>query len=119
GAGERPEPPGEGAARGRRRRGRAAAHRARARADRREPAARGGPPGHQSQHAAEEADGARDPHPTRQQVTLPSRLYVVVDPLDTGRDPVALARAVLAGGARLVQLRSKTVATGELLRQAA
>ena len=51
-------------------------------------------------------------------MTLPSRLYVIIDPLDTGRNPVELTRAVLAGGARLVQLRSKTVATGELLRQA-
>ncbi len=51
-------------------------------------------------------------------MTLPSRLYVIVDPLDTGRDPVDLTRAVLAGGARLVQLRSKTVATAELLKQA-
>jgi thiamine-phosphate diphosphorylase len=49
---------------------------------------------------------------------LPSRLYVIVDPLDTGRDPIELTRAVLAGGARLVQLRLKNVATGELLRQA-
>lgn len=49
---------------------------------------------------------------------LPSRLYVIVDPLDTGRDPVELVRGVLAGGAKLLQLRLKHVATGELLRQA-
>jgi thiamine-phosphate pyrophosphorylase len=49
-------------------------------------------------------------------VTLPSRLYAIVDPLETGRDPIALTRAMLAGGARLLQLRLKRVATGELLR---
>ena len=52
-------------------------------------------------------------------MTLPSRLYVIVDPLDTGRDPVALARGALAGGARLLQLRQKRVATGELCSTAA
>ena len=36
---------------------------------------------------------------------LPARLYLIVDPLDTGRDPLTLARAMLAGGARLLQLR--------------
>ena len=51
-------------------------------------------------------------------MTLPSRLYVIIDPLDTGRDPLALTRAVLAGGARLLQLRLKTTATGELLATA-
>jgi thiamine-phosphate pyrophosphorylase len=39
-------------------------------------------------------------------VVLPP-LYAIVDPLDTGRDPVALAEALLAGGARLLQLRLK------------
>lgn len=34
-------------------------------------------------------------------------LYAIVDPLDTGRDPVELARAMLAGGATLLQLRLK------------
>jgi thiamine-phosphate pyrophosphorylase len=34
-------------------------------------------------------------------------LYAIVDPLDTGRDPVALADALLAGGARVLQLRLK------------
>ncbi len=38
---------------------------------------------------------------------LPSRLYLIVDPLDTGRDPLTLAQAMLAGGARLLQLRLK------------
>ena len=42
-------------------------------------------------------------------------LYVIVDPLDTGRDPVALAEAFLAGGARLLQLRLKAVSPRELL----
>ena len=52
-------------------------------------------------------------------MTLPSRLYAIVDPLDTGRDPLVLARAMLAGGARLLQRRLKTAATGELLRASA
>jgi len=51
-------------------------------------------------------------------VTLPSRLYAIVDPLDTGRDPIVLARAMLAGGARLLQLRLKATATGALLETA-
>lgn len=51
-------------------------------------------------------------------MTLPQRLYLIVDPLDTGRDPLALARAMLGGGARLLQLRLKGVATGELLATA-
>jgi thiamine-phosphate pyrophosphorylase len=51
-------------------------------------------------------------------VTLPQRLYAIVDPLDTGRDPIALARAMLAGGARLLQLRLKSTATGALLATA-
>ena len=50
--------------------------------------------------------------------TLPSRLYLIIDPLDTGRDPLALTRAMLAGGARLLQLRLKTTATGDLLATA-
>ncbi len=60
-------------------------------------------------------DRPRDPDPARRQMTLASRLYLIVDPLDTGRDPVDLARAMLAGGARLLQLRMKTGATRELL----
>ena len=47
-----------------------------------------------------------------------SRLYLIVDPLDTGRDPVAIARAMLAGGARLLQLRMKRAATGDLFATA-
>lgn len=42
-------------------------------------------------------------------------LYAIVDPLDTGRAPVELALAMLAGGARLLQLRLKTATSGELL----
>jgi thiamine-phosphate pyrophosphorylase len=49
---------------------------------------------------------------------LPSRVYFIVDPLDTGRDPVALAEAMLAGGARVLQLRLKNVATGALVETA-
>jgi len=51
-------------------------------------------------------------------VTLPSRLYAIVDPLDTGRDPLDLARAMLDGGARLLQLRLRSSATGALLATA-
>ncbi len=50
--------------------------------------------------------------------TLP-RVYCIVDPLDTGRDPVVLARAMLAGGARLLQLRLKNVPSGTLVDVAA
>jgi thiamine-phosphate pyrophosphorylase len=45
-------------------------------------------------------------------------LYAIVDPLDTGRDPVALAAALLAGGARLLQLRWKAAHPRELLAAA-
>lgn len=44
------------------------------------------------------------------------RLYAIVDPLDTGRDPVALAAAMLAGGARLLQLRLKDAPAREVYR---
>jgi len=47
-----------------------------------------------------------------------SPLYAIVDPLDTERDPVALADAMLAGGARLLQLRLKAATSRELLRVA-
>ena len=50
-------------------------------------------------------------------VRLPP-LYAIVDPLDTERDPVALADAMLAGGARLLQLRLKAATSRELLRVA-
>jgi len=43
------------------------------------------------------------------------RLYAIVDPLDTGRDPVALAEMMLAAGARLLQLRRKGASSRELL----
>ena len=46
-------------------------------------------------------------------------LYAIVDPLDTGRDPVALAAAFLEGGARLLQLRLKHATPRELLAAAA
>jgi thiamine-phosphate pyrophosphorylase len=45
-------------------------------------------------------------------------LYAIVDPLDTGRDPAALAAALLRGGARLVQLRWKGASARELLAAA-
>ena len=43
------------------------------------------------------------------------RLYAIVDPLDTGHDPVALAAALLAGGARCLQLRWKPAAPRDVL----
>ncbi len=46
-------------------------------------------------------------------------LYAIVDPLDTGRDPVALAAILLAGGARLLQLRLKDATPRALLAAAA
>jgi thiamine-phosphate pyrophosphorylase len=49
---------------------------------------------------------------------LPS-LYAIVDPLDTGRQPLDLARALLAGGARLLQLRLKTATAREVWAAAA
>ncbi len=42
-------------------------------------------------------------------------LCAIVDPLDTGRSPVELALAMLAGGARLLQLRLKGENAGEML----
>jgi thiamine-phosphate pyrophosphorylase len=47
-------------------------------------------------------------------VTLPP-LYAIVDPLDTGRDPVALGEALLTGGARFLQLRLKDATDRALL----
>jgi thiamine-phosphate pyrophosphorylase len=49
--------------------------------------------------------------------TLPA-LYAIVDPLDTGRSPAAVAAAFLAGGARLLQLRWKAASARELLAAA-
>lgn len=46
------------------------------------------------------------------------RLYAIVDPLDTGRSPVALAQALLEGGARLLQLRMKGATAREILAAA-
>lgn len=46
------------------------------------------------------------------------RLYAIVDPLDTGRDPVELAGAFLAGGARCLQLRLKDAPAREVLAAA-
>ena len=45
-------------------------------------------------------------------------LYAIVDPLDTGRDPVALAAALLEGGAGLLQLRLKDGTSREMLTAA-
>jgi thiamine-phosphate diphosphorylase len=45
-------------------------------------------------------------------------LYAIVDPLDTGRTPVDLAVALLAGGARVLQLRLKNAPARELLEVA-
>jgi len=46
------------------------------------------------------------------------RLYAIVDPLDTGRAPQALAAALLDGGARLLQLRLKDAPARVLLEEA-
>jgi thiamine-phosphate pyrophosphorylase len=43
------------------------------------------------------------------------RLYAIIDPLDTGRSPTALAAALLAGGARCLQLRWKPAAPRDVL----
>src|SRR5262245_16495213 len=45
-------------------------------------------------------------------------LYAIVDPLDTGRTPVFLAKAFLAGGASCLQLRLKGATSRELLAAA-
>jgi thiamine-phosphate pyrophosphorylase len=45
-------------------------------------------------------------------------LYAIVDPLDTGRTPQDLAAALLAGGARLLQLRLKDASSRDLLAAA-
>src|SRR5438094_7072150 len=45
-------------------------------------------------------------------------LYAIVDPLDTGRDPAALAAALLRGGARILQLRWPGASARELLAAA-
>jgi thiamine-phosphate pyrophosphorylase len=46
------------------------------------------------------------------------RLYAIVDPLDTGRSPIALAAALLAGGARCLQLRWKPAGARDVLEAA-
>lgn len=52
---------------------------------------------------------------------LPSRLYAILD-IDVARDrglaPLAVCDAWLAAGVRLIQVRAKTLATGELLELA-
>jgi thiamine-phosphate pyrophosphorylase len=45
-------------------------------------------------------------------------LYAIVDPLDTGRSPLEHAATLLAGGARLLQLRLKDASSRELLAAA-
>jgi thiamine-phosphate pyrophosphorylase len=50
-------------------------------------------------------------------LVLPA-LYAIVDPLDTGRAPVELAAALLAGGARVLQLRLKGSSGRETLEVA-
>ena len=45
-------------------------------------------------------------------------LYAIVDPLDTGRTPIELASAYLAGGARLLQLRLKGASSRNLYETA-
>ena len=50
-------------------------------------------------------------------IRLPA-LYAIVDPLDTDRSPLALAGAILAGGARLLQLRLKDASSRTLYETA-
>jgi thiamine-phosphate pyrophosphorylase len=50
---------------------------------------------------------------------LPSRLYAIADPAAADRDVVDLLRQMLAGGARVVQMRWKGAAAGPLLAAAA
>jgi thiamine-phosphate pyrophosphorylase len=50
-------------------------------------------------------------------LALPA-LYAIVDPLDTGRGPIELAAALLAGGARVLQLRLKSSSGREMLEVA-
>lgn len=45
-------------------------------------------------------------------------LYAIVDPLDTGRSALDLAATMLAGGARVLQLRLKDATAAELLGMA-
>jgi thiamine-phosphate pyrophosphorylase len=45
-------------------------------------------------------------------------LYAIVDPLDTDRSPLVLAGAILAGGARLLQLRLKDASSRTLYETA-
>ena len=46
-------------------------------------------------------------------------LYAILDPEQTkGRDPETVLRGLLEGGAKLVQLRAKTMAPGDFLRLA-
>jgi len=47
-----------------------------------------------------------------------SPLYLIVDPLELGVVPRELARQALAGGASIIQLRWKSVATRDLLAEA-
>jgi thiamine-phosphate pyrophosphorylase len=50
---------------------------------------------------------------------VPRGLYVLIDPVACrGRDPVAIARQALAGGARLIQWRDKLRDKGEQLEDA-
>src|SRR5262249_39722325 len=84
----------------------------------------GGHAGDQSQYAPQEDHGARHSHPARRRrlarvtrLALPP-LYLIVDPLDTGRSPIDLAASLVSGGARVLQLRLKTAPVGELLAAA-
>ena len=49
---------------------------------------------------------------------LPSRLYAIADPGPSGADVVELAARILAGGARILQLRWKDASTAELVAAA-
>lgn len=49
---------------------------------------------------------------------LPSRLYAIADPGEAGRDVVDLARQLLEGGSRILQLRWKQATSAALLAAA-
>jgi thiamine-phosphate pyrophosphorylase len=51
-------------------------------------------------------------------IALPAKLYAIVGPDARGRRPVELAEGMLAGGARILQLRWKDAAAGELVEAA-
>ena len=57
--------------------------------------------------------------PLPRRAALPSRLYAILDPDRTkGRLAISVLRQLIEGGGRLIQLRAKEMASGELYRLA-